>query len=77
MGSGVAVVVIRTLMACVLAALGIVSLTNGHVVVGVLLLILAALNVAMTITRQRRRRRWRARIETRRAERGLLPPTSR
>lgn len=46
---------IRSVIAVLLVALGIVSLTSGRVVVGVLLLALAAMNVVLTVAMRRRR----------------------
>jgi hypothetical protein len=65
---GTTVVVIRSLMAALLAGLGAVSLADGRVVVGLLLLGLAATNVALTVVMHRRRRQWRARLEQRRSD---------
>jgi hypothetical protein len=66
MRTGTTFVVLRSLMAAVLAALGVIALLDGRVVVGGLLVALAILNVTMTITMSRRRRQWREQIEARR-----------
>jgi pilus assembly protein TadC len=55
MRSGNGVTIIRTVIAVILVALGIGALSSGRVVGGVLLLGLAACNVALTITMRRRR----------------------
>jgi hypothetical protein len=49
------VYLIRSVIAVLLVALGVVSLTSGRVVVGVLLCGLAAMNVALTVAMRRRR----------------------
>jgi hypothetical protein len=70
MRSGTTIVVIRSLIAVFVAGLGIVALTDGRTVMGVLLIGLAILNVAMTVTMRRRRRQWRDRLQARRAGTG-------
>ena len=47
--------VLRCCMAALLIALGVASLVDGRAFVGVLLLALAAVNIAMTLTIRRRR----------------------
>ena len=66
MPRGTAVLVIRSLMALLLAGLGVASLADGRTLVGLLLLGLAATHVAFTVVRYRRRRQWRARVQARR-----------
>jgi len=70
MRSGTTIVIIRSLIAIVVAGLGIVALTDGRTVAGVLLIGLAILNVAMTVTMSRRRKQWRDRLQARRAAMG-------
>lgn len=67
MRSGTTVVVLRSLGALLVAGLGVVALVDGRLVVGVLLVALAATNVALTVTMHRRRRQWQGRLEQRRA----------
>jgi hypothetical protein len=52
-------------MALLLVGLGVVSLADGRVVVGLLLIGLAITNVSLTVVMYRRRRRWRERIAQR------------
>jgi hypothetical protein len=47
--------VIRGLIAVLLAALGVVQLASGRVVIGVLFIALAIANVALLVTMRRRR----------------------
>lgn len=49
------VLVLRSIMAALVLALGIASLAAGRIVVGVLLVGLATTNVALTLTMRRRR----------------------
>jgi hypothetical protein len=56
MRSSTTVVVIRSVIAALLVALGIASIGAGRIGVGLLLVGLAAANVAMTVTMRRRRR---------------------
>jgi hypothetical protein len=60
------IIVIRSIIAALIGALGLVALTGGRPVVGVLLLALAVMNVALTVARHRRRSQWRNRLEARR-----------
>jgi hypothetical protein len=55
MRSGTAVVVIRSVIAAILVALGVAALAEGRVIVGVLLIALAVANVTLTVTMRRRR----------------------
>jgi hypothetical protein len=63
-------VIIRSVIALCIGGLGVVALADGRTVTGVLLLGLAAMNVALTVTMTRRRREWRERIAARRAATG-------
>lgn len=67
MRTGTTVTVIRSLMAVLIATLGVVSLLDGRTVVGVILLGLAVTNVTLTLVMHRRRRAWREQLEARRA----------
>ncbi len=50
-----AVTVIRSVIAAILVALGVAALVQGRVVMGGLLLALAAANVTLTVVMRRRR----------------------
>jgi hypothetical protein len=63
---GTSVVIIRSLMALLLAGLGVASLAYGRTVIGLLLLGLAATRVALTVVMYRRRRQRRERFQGRR-----------
>ena len=56
MRSSTTVIVIRSVIAALLVALGIAAISSGRIVVGLLLVGLAAANVALTVTMRRRRR---------------------
>jgi pilus assembly protein TadC len=49
------VIVLRSIIAALVLVLGIASLAAGRIVIGVVLIGLAATNVALTITMRRRR----------------------
>lgn len=55
MGNNRWIVVIRSAIAALLAGIGVVNLTSGRVVLGLLFLGLAAMNVALTLAVHRRR----------------------
>ena len=57
MRRGTWIVVLRSVIAALMLALGLVNLTSGRIVVGVLLVGLAATNVTLTVTMRRRRAR--------------------
>jgi hypothetical protein len=59
------VVVIRSIITALVAALAVVALADGRLVVGALLAALAVANVAMLLTIRRRRRRVRERLQAR------------
>jgi pilus assembly protein TadC len=56
MRSSTTVIVIRSVIAALLVALWIGAISSGRIVVGLLLVGLAAANVALTVTMRRRRR---------------------
>ncbi len=56
MRSSTTIIVIRSVIAALLVALGVASIGAGRIGVGLLLVGLAAANVALTVTMRRRRR---------------------
>ena len=58
--------IFRALLVALTATLAIVLIVRGSVVVGVLLLAIAATRVALLVQVQRRRKQFRARIASRR-----------
>jgi hypothetical protein len=69
MRSGTTLIVIRIVIAVLMAALGAAQIANGNVVVGGLLIALAAMNVIRTVVMTRRREQIRRRLAERRAQR--------
>jgi O-antigen/teichoic acid export membrane protein len=59
------VILIRSIITALVAALAVVALANGRVLVGLLLAALVVANVAMLLTIRRRRRRVRERLQAR------------
>lgn len=55
MRQGKWVVVLRSVIAVLMLALGVANLVGGRIVIGVLLIGLATMNVALTLTMRRRR----------------------
>jgi hypothetical protein len=49
------VLVLRSIIAALMLTLGVANLTSGRVLIGVLLIGLATMNVALTVTMRRRR----------------------
>jgi hypothetical protein len=63
-------VIIRSIIAVLVAGLGLAALADGRTVTGVLLIGLAVMNVCLTVTMHRRRRQWRERWQARQAAMG-------
>ncbi len=70
MRSGTTIIVLRSIIAGLLAALAVAALLDGRVVIGVLLGALAVTNVTLTVTVHRRRRELQARFPGLAARRG-------
>ena len=56
MARGTGMIVMRSIVAVLIALLGVYTLSHGRVVIGVLLLALAAMNVMITLSIHRRRK---------------------
>lgn len=55
MARGGAITVVRSVIAAIVLVLGVGAIASGRVVVGVLLVLLAAANVTLTVLMRRRR----------------------